>query len=153
MRRSNESRAIINFTAQCVTTTTGTGPSITRRNCSKLNTQKSRSSRNPILKIQQTLSTATIRTSAFCALRCVEACQNRQVNEPLSINWKDPHLRVRWDGGSTIGESSCVSCRHCVTVCPCKALIEKSMLGHVGFLAALPKRALDGMLWLALCNS
>jgi len=61
--------------------------------------------------------------------RCVEACQNLQVNETLSINWEDPHPRVQWDGGSTIGESSCVSCGHCITVCPCNALMEKSMLG------------------------
>ena len=65
--------------------------------------------------------------------RCVEACQNVQVNETLSINWEDPHPRVLWDGGSTIGESSCVSCGHCVTVCPCNALMEKSMLGHAGY--------------------
>jgi formate dehydrogenase major subunit len=78
--------------------------------------------------------------------RCVEACQNLEVNETLSINWEDPHPRVLWDGGSTIGESSCVSCGHCVTVCPCNALMEKSMLGHAGFLTALPKSALDGMI-------
>src|ERR1700674_244752 len=78
--------------------------------------------------------------------RCVQACQNVQVNETLSINWEDPHPRVLWDGGSTIGESSCVSCGHCITVCPCNALMEKSMLGHAGFLTALPSRALDGMI-------
>ena len=78
--------------------------------------------------------------------RCVEACQNVQVNETLSINWGDPHPRVLWDGGSTIGESSCVSCGHCVTVCPCNALMEKSMLGHAGFLTALPKTTLGGMI-------
>ena len=66
--------------------------------------------------------------------RCVEACQNVQVNETLSINWEDPHPRVLWDGGATIGESSCVSCGHCVTVCPCNALMEKSMIGHAGFM-------------------
>src|SRR6266550_2224569 len=71
--------------------------------------------------------------------RCVEACQNLEVNETLSINWEDPHPRVLWDGGSTIGESSCVSCGHCVTVCPCNALMEKSMLGHAGFFTGLPK--------------
>ena len=38
--------------------------------------------------------------------------------------------RVMRDGGSAIGESSCVSCGHCVTVCPCNALMEKTMLGH-----------------------
>lgn len=78
--------------------------------------------------------------------RCVEACQNVQVNETLSINWEDAHPRVMWDGGSTIGESSCVSCGHCVTVCPCNALMEKTMLGHAGFLTALPKTTLSGMI-------
>jgi len=78
--------------------------------------------------------------------RCVEACQNVQVNETLSINWEDPHPRVLWDGGSTIGESSCVSCGHCITVCPCNALMEKSMLGHAGFLTALPKTTLSSMI-------
>ena len=78
--------------------------------------------------------------------RCVEACQDLQVNETLSINWEDPHPRVLWDGGSTIGESSCVSCGHCISVCPCNALMEKSMLGHAGFFTALPKPTLSGMI-------
>jgi formate dehydrogenase major subunit len=78
--------------------------------------------------------------------RCVEACQNIQVNETLSINWEDAHPRVQWDRGSTIGESSCVSCGHCVTVCPCNALMETSMLGHAGFFTGLPKTALSGMI-------
>ena len=78
--------------------------------------------------------------------RCVEACQNVEVNETLSINWDNEHPRVLWDGGVSIGESSCVSCGHCVTVCPCNALMEKSMIGHAGFFTALPKSALKGMI-------
>ncbi len=78
--------------------------------------------------------------------RCVAACQNLEVNETLSINWEDPHPRVQWDGGSTIGESSCVSCGHCISVCPCNALMEKSMLGEAGFFTDLPKKALAGMI-------
>ena len=78
--------------------------------------------------------------------RCVQACQDVQVNETLSINWNDPNPRVLWDGGSAIGESSCVSCGHCVTVCPCNALMEKSMLGKAGFLTDLPKSALKKMI-------
>jgi formate dehydrogenase major subunit len=78
--------------------------------------------------------------------RCVEACQNVEVNETLSINWEDPNPRVLWDGGSTIGESSCVSCGHCVTVCPCNALMEKTMLGHAGFLTSVRKSTLSGMI-------
>ena len=78
--------------------------------------------------------------------RCVEACQNVQVNETLTINWEDPHPRVLWDGGAAIGESSCVSCGHCITVCPCNALMEKPMLGEAGYFTALPKSALVGMI-------
>src|SRR5262249_41022638 len=37
--------------------------------------------------------------------RCVEACQDLQVNETLSIRWSDPHPRVLWDAGAPIGES------------------------------------------------
>ncbi len=70
--------------------------------------------------------------------RCVEACQNVQVNETLSINWEDPDPRVLWDGGASIDESSCVSCGHCITVCPCNALMEKSMLNETGYLTWLP---------------
>jgi formate dehydrogenase major subunit len=75
--------------------------------------------------------------------RCVEACQNLQVNETLTINWEDPHPRVLWDGGAKIGESSCVSCGHCVSVCPCNALMEKSMLGEAGYFTSLRETALS----------
>jgi formate dehydrogenase major subunit len=78
--------------------------------------------------------------------RCVEACQNVQVNETLSIRWEDEHPRVLWDGGHEIGGSSCVSCGHCITVCPCNALMEKSMLGHAGYFTKLPADALEGMI-------
>jgi formate dehydrogenase major subunit len=78
--------------------------------------------------------------------RCVEACQNVQVNETLSIRWEDPQPRVLWDGGSTIGESSCVSCGHCVTVCPCNALMETSMVGHAGLFTGLATPLLNGMI-------
>jgi len=30
--------------------------------------------------------------------RCVEACQNVQVNETLTIDWESAHPRVLWDG-------------------------------------------------------
>jgi formate dehydrogenase major subunit len=78
--------------------------------------------------------------------RCVEACQNVQVNETLTINWESEHPRVLWDGGDKIDGSSCVSCGHCINVCPCNALMEKSMLGHAGYLTNLPRKVLDGMI-------
>ena len=79
--------------------------------------------------------------------RCVEACQNVQVTETLSIDWGADRPRVLWDGGSPIDESSCVSCGHCVTVCPCNALMEKGMLGEAGLFTGMPrsleKRSID----------
>ena len=70
--------------------------------------------------------------------RCVEACQNLQVNETLSINWESENPRVLWDGGQPIGDSSCVSCGHCVTVCPCNALMETSMVHEAGVFTGIP---------------
>lgn len=69
--------------------------------------------------------------------RCVEACQDVQVNETLHIDWSLERPRVIWDGGTDAGESSCVSCGHCVTVCPVNALMEKPMVGKAGFLTSL----------------
>jgi formate dehydrogenase major subunit len=78
--------------------------------------------------------------------RCVEACQNVQVNETLTISWDREMPRVMWDGGEQIEGSSCVSCGHCVTVCPCNALMEKGMLGEAGYLTNTPAPTLDKMI-------
>ncbi len=72
--------------------------------------------------------------------RCVEACQNVQVTETLSIEWEAEQPRVLWDGGMPINESSCVSCGHCVTVCPCNALMEKSMIGEAGHFTGISQK-------------
>ena len=145
-RLSTGSSATTCSTARSATITTGIVRSTTRRKCSQL------SIRNIPFK---TKPYEIDHTNPFyrydpdqCILcgRCVEACQNVEVNETLSIRWEDAHPRVLWDGGTTIGESSCVSCGHCVTVCPCNALMEKSMIGHAGFLTALPKTAMNGMI-------
>lgn len=71
--------------------------------------------------------------------RCVEACQNVEVNETLSIDYTAAHPRVLWDGGTEIAGSSCVSCGHCVTVCPCNALLEKTMQPNAGPFTAMPE--------------
>ncbi|WP_338447703.1 formate dehydrogenase subunit alpha [Niallia oryzisoli] len=78
--------------------------------------------------------------------RCVEACQDLQVNETLSIDWSRDVPRVIWDNDVPIDESSCVSCGHCVSVCPCNALMEKSMLGNAGFLTAIPPKIMGPMI-------
>lgn len=71
--------------------------------------------------------------------RCVEACQNVEVNETLSIDYTAEHPRVLWDGGKPIDESSCVHCGHCVTVCPCNALMEKTMQPDAGPFTSMPQ--------------
>ncbi|MBH8609191.1 formate dehydrogenase subunit alpha [Thermoactinomyces sp. CICC 10521] len=78
--------------------------------------------------------------------RCVEACQDLQVNETLTIDWNRDVPRVIWDNDVPIDQSSCVSCGHCVTVCPCNALMEKSMLGEAGYLTGIPKDILEPMI-------
>lgn len=78
--------------------------------------------------------------------RCVEACQDLQVNETLTIDWKRDAPRVIWDNDVPIDESSCVSCGHCVTVCPCNALMEKSMLGEAGYITSIPPKLLEPMI-------
>ncbi|MCG3109711.1 Formate dehydrogenase subunit alpha [Metallosphaera sp. J1] len=71
---------------------------------------------------------------AQCILcgRCVEACQDFAVNEVIWIDWSLNPPRVVWDRGNPIGNSSCVNCGTCVTVCPVNALMEKGMLGEAG---------------------
>src|SRR5579885_1298229 len=49
--------------------------------------------------------------------RCVEACQNVQVNETLSINWEDPHPRVLWDGAAAIALPSAPATRSWKSLC------------------------------------
>ncbi|MDP4162148.1 MAG: formate dehydrogenase subunit alpha [Bacillota bacterium] len=78
--------------------------------------------------------------------RCVEACQDLQVNETLTIDWSREAPRVIWDNDVPIDQSSCVSCGHCVSVCPCNALMEKSMLGNAGFLTGIPPKVLGPMI-------
>lgn len=66
--------------------------------------------------------------------RCVEACQDVQVNETLLIDWEREKPRVVWDNDVPIDQSSCVSCGQCATVCPCNALMETSMVGEAGYM-------------------
>ncbi len=66
--------------------------------------------------------------------RCVEVCQDIQVNETLLIDWKREKPRVVWDNDVPIDQSSCVGCGQCVTVCPCNALMETSMVGEAGYM-------------------
>lgn len=78
--------------------------------------------------------------------RCVESCQDLQVSEVIHIDWSREIPRVVWDDDVPIDQSSCVSCGHCVTVCPCNALMEKSMLGEAGYMTGIPADVLEPMI-------
>lgn len=66
--------------------------------------------------------------------RCVEVCQDIEVNETLLIDWDRAQPRVIWDNDVPIDQSSCVSCGQCATVCPCNAIMETSMVGEAGYM-------------------
>ena len=78
--------------------------------------------------------------------RCVEVCQDVQVNETLLIDWDREQPRVVWDNDVPIDESSCVSCGQCATVCPCNAIMEKNMLGEAGFITDVQPGLLRSMI-------
>ena len=78
--------------------------------------------------------------------RCVEACQDVEVNETLSIDWTLDRPRVVWDNNVPINDSSCVSCGHCVTVCPVNALMEKTMIGKAGFFTGIREKTKKKMI-------
>ncbi|MBB6450135.1 formate dehydrogenase major subunit [Geomicrobium halophilum] len=78
--------------------------------------------------------------------RCVEACQDVQVTETLTIDWERERPRVIWDKDSPIEESSCVNCGHCSTVCPCNAMMEVGMEGEAGFLTGIKDSSMRPMI-------
>ncbi|SDI71681.1 formate dehydrogenase subunit alpha [Natribacillus halophilus] len=78
--------------------------------------------------------------------RCVEACQDVQVTETLTIDWERERPRVIWDKDSPIEESSCVNCGHCSTVCPCNAMMEVGMEGEAGFLTGIKDDSMRPMI-------
>ncbi|MFZ8101328.1 molybdopterin-dependent oxidoreductase, partial [Staphylococcus arlettae] len=78
--------------------------------------------------------------------RCVEVCQDVQVNETLTIDWERQEPRVIWDNDVSINESSCVGCGQCATVCPCNAMMEVDMEGNAGYMTDLEPGSLAAMI-------
>ena len=78
--------------------------------------------------------------------RCVEVCQDVQVNETLTIDWEREQPRVIWDNDVSINESSCVGCGQCATVCPCNAMMEINMEGNAGYMTDMEPGSLASMI-------
>jgi len=65
------------------------------------------------------------RNKCILCNRCVEACNDVQVEGVLRMEGHGNDTRIGFQNGSeTMEDSTCVSCGHCVTVCPTGSLVE-----------------------------
>lgn len=62
--------------------------------------------------------------------RCVRICDEVQGQSVWQVLHKGHETRIVPDSGTTLRESSCVSCGACVDTCPSGALEDKSLLAH-----------------------
>ena len=68
------------------------------------------------------------RNKCILCNRCVEACNDVQVEGVLRIEGQGPDTRIGFQSGAeTMHESTCVSCGHCATVCPTGSLVEQGL--------------------------
>ncbi|MCS6861134.1 MAG: formate dehydrogenase subunit alpha, partial [Abditibacteriales bacterium] len=66
---------------------------------------------------------------AACILcdRCLRACDDVQCNEVIGRMGKGFFTRIAFDDDRPMGQSTCVSCGECASVCPTGALIDKPL--------------------------
>ncbi|MDS0241445.1 MULTISPECIES: formate dehydrogenase subunit alpha [unclassified Haloferax] len=70
------------------------------------------------------------RNKCILCNRCVEGCNDVQVEGVLRIEGSGADTRIGFQSDAeTMGDSDCVSCGHCATVCPTGALTEKDIGG------------------------
>ena len=68
------------------------------------------------------------RNKCILCNRCVEACNDVQVEGVLRMEGQGKDTRIGFQNGSeTMEDSTCVSCGHCVTVCPTGSLVEQGI--------------------------
>jgi predicted molibdopterin-dependent oxidoreductase YjgC len=61
--------------------------------------------------------------------RCVRGCNEKQVNQAISIGYRGPHNKIVARSDYAYGDSDCVFCGECVQSCPTGALLELKALG------------------------
>jgi len=65
------------------------------------------------------------RNKCITCNRCVEACNDVQVEGVLRIEGTGEDTRIAFQNGAdAMADSTCVSCGHCATVCPTGSLVE-----------------------------
>ncbi|MFC4358532.1 formate dehydrogenase subunit alpha [Halobium salinum] len=68
------------------------------------------------------------RNKCILCNRCVEACNDVQVEGVLRMEGNAGDMRIAFQNDSdTFEDSTCVSCGHCVTVCPTGSLVEQGL--------------------------
>jgi predicted molibdopterin-dependent oxidoreductase YjgC len=59
--------------------------------------------------------------------RCVQACNEVQVNNAIRLGYKGAALKIVAAGDRPLKDSDCVFCGECVQACPVGALVEKDV--------------------------
>jgi predicted molibdopterin-dependent oxidoreductase YjgC len=59
--------------------------------------------------------------------RCVQACNEVQVNNAISFGYRGPASKIIAAGDRPLKDSDCVFCGECVQACPVGALVEKDV--------------------------
>jgi len=88
--------------------------------CQKLNNQVDHS--HPYIHVDM--------SKCVTCFRCVRICSEVQGQFVWRISGRGDHIDIHPDSGTTLRESSCVSCGACVDTCPTGALEDASILIH-----------------------
>jgi len=75
----------------------------------------------------ETVNPFIVRDFSRCILcgRCVQACNDVQVNNAISFGYRGAHAKIVAAGDRPLKDSECVFCGECVQACPVGALVEK----------------------------
>ncbi len=81
----------------------------------------------PLLYPIENVNPFIVRDHSRCILcgRCVQACNEVQVNNAISFGYRGSDAKVVTKGDRALKDSDCVFCGECVQACPVGALIPK----------------------------